>query len=142
MQRFQDLWNAGLDREYTESEMKFLRIKIKLKGVIIKYGFYRKKSASGKQIAVIFDFAPQTARKSGAANNWDVLCEREITSEELDEFIVHYFPAQDRRFLVFYYRDIEHLLSDDQKLDAVTPPNFIDECRRRGYTINHYEMQN
>jgi hypothetical protein len=35
---------------------------------------------------------------------------------------------------VFYYKNIDKLIYDDKKLNAVTPNIFIDKCRIKGYS--------
>jgi hypothetical protein len=126
------LWNK-LD-DYTEDEIKFLKTYIKKQNYKVNYGFYNKESSSKKQIAVIFDLIPNQTRKTGVENNWNIISSRQITGKEIEEFITFYFRKSFKRFLVFYYKNIDKLIYDDNKLNAITPDNFINECRRKGYS--------
>lgn len=131
-QKHYDLWNKSED--YTDEEFKFLKSYIKKKNFKVRYGFYNKISSQKKQIAVIFDTNPFMTRRTGVENNWEIIHTRDITDKEIEEFINHYFRAQFKRFLVFYYNNVNKLVYDDKRLNAITPDKFIDECCKRGYT--------
>lgn len=72
-------------------------------------------------------------RRTGVENNWEYIETRDITDLEIEEYINFYFRPAFKRFLVFYYRDIERLILDDKKLKAVTPPLFVKICQDKGY---------
>lgn len=131
-QRYDQLWNKST--EYTSEELDFLKSYLTKKKFTVSYGFYNKVSLQKKQIAVVFDLEPMKMKKSGVENNWEIIYKRQITSKEVDEFIKQYFRSSFKRFLVFYYHNIDRLIYDDKRLDAETPEKFIDECRRRGYS--------
>lgn len=127
-----NLWNKT--EAYTVDEIKFLKSQIKKKNYVVKYGFYNKESAMKKQIAVVFDLMPNLGRRTGVENNWEIISTRKITDKEIEEYIIHYFKNAYKRFLVFYYKNVDRLIYDDKKLGAVTPDNFIDKCRKKGYS--------
>jgi len=131
-QKYTDLWNKS--DEYTDLEIKFLRSYIKKKNYKVSYGFYKKVSSKKMQIAVVFDLIPTQMRKTGVENNWEIIVDRNITDIEIDEFINYYFRNSFKRFLVFYYKNVDKLINDDQKLQAKTPESFIDLCRTKGYS--------
>lgn len=130
-ERYYELWNKI--EEYTVDEFKFLKSYIKSKNYKVNYAFYNKVSAKKKQIAVVFDSTP-SMRRSGVENNWEVICSRNITDKEIEEFINHYFRKSFKRFLVFYYNNVDRLIHDDTKLQAITPDVFIEKCRKKGYS--------
>ena len=132
--RHQKLWNKNPNIDFTKEEMTFLKKHIKSKKIKVKYGFYNKVSNKGKQIAVVFDLISNMTRRVGSENNWTILFERDISDKEITEFIIQYFRNSTKRFLVFYYSDLERLIIDDQKLEVETPYGFIKECEKKGYT--------
>lgn len=127
-----ELWNKI--EQYSDDEFRFLKKYIKKKNYMIKYGFYNKESSIKKQIAVILDLEPNKNRKTGAENNWEIISSRSMTDKEIEEFIIHYFRNSYKRFLVFYYKNVDKLIYDDDKLNAETPIQFINQCRDRGYS--------
>jgi len=131
-EKYYFLWNKKTD--YTVEEIEFLKLFIKKKKYTVSYGFYNKVSSQKKQIAVVFDLEPMKIKKGGVENNWEIIHKRPITAKEIEEFINQYFQASFKRFLVFYYNNVDRLIYDDKRLDAETPEKFIDECRRRGYS--------
>ncbi len=127
-----NLWNKQED--YTEKEFSFLKSYIKKQNYKVNYGFYNKESSKKMQIAVIFDLIPNQMRRTGVENNWEIIESRNITDKEIEEFINLYFRSSFKRFLVFYYKNIDRLIYDDARLEAITPTKFIDECRKKGYS--------
>lgn len=126
------LWNK--EEEYSEEEFKFLKNYIRKQNFKVSYGFYNKISSKKKQIALIFDIIPSQMRRTGVENNWEIISTRQITEKEIEEYIIHYFRDSFKRFLVFYYNNVDRLIHDDNRLDAITPDNFIDQCRKKGYS--------
>lgn len=120
---------------FTKEEIKFLKSKIKKSSYRIKYGFYRKESKSGCQLAFIIDSSPFATRRSGVENNWEIFCEREISDLEYHEEIENY-GCNVKRFKVFYYKDIGYLIHEDLKYKVNTPEPFINECIKRGFNGN------
>lgn len=131
-QKYYDLWNKS--DEYTDDEFKFLKSYIKNKNFKVRYGFYNKVSSQKKQIAVILDTNPNQIRRTGVENNWEVIHTRDITDKEIEQYINFHFRNSFKRFLVFYYNNVNKLVYDDKRLNAITPDKFIDECSKRGYT--------
>lgn len=134
------LWHKDPNEDFTDAEIIFLRKHLLKKKFNVKYGFYNRESSKGKYIALIFDLAPYIGRKSGAENNWTIISERNMTIKELDEFIIFHYRKSFKRFLVFYYKDLERLLIDDSKLEAKTPYEFIKECENKGY-VGKYQTR-
>lgn len=134
VERFHNLWNKDLNEDWSPEEFLFLKKQIRKKNYKVTYGFYNKKSAKNKQIALIIDLMPHMNRRTGAENNWEYIVSREITDLEIEEFINYYFRSSSQRFWVFYYKNIERLIEDDQVLKAITPNTFIKMCQERGYS--------
>jgi hypothetical protein len=131
--RYYDLWEKDINIDFDPEEFSFLKKQIKNKKFTVTYGFYNKESSQKKQIALIINTDPFMTRRTGVENNWEYIQSREMTDLEIEEYINYYFRPAFKRFLVFYYRDIERLIIDDQKLKAVTPPVFIKMCQDKGY---------
>jgi hypothetical protein len=131
-QKYYQLWNKA--DEYSSDELKFLKSYIKNQNFKVSYGFYNKVSSKKMQIAVIFDLIPSQMRRTGVENNWEFICSRKITDKEIEEFINHYFRKSFKRFLVFYYNNVDKLIHDDKRLEAITPDDFIEQCRKKGYS--------
>lgn len=129
--RVQELWNKS--EEYSDDEVTFLKNYIESKSFKVSYGFYNKVSSKKMQIAVIFDLIPSQMRRTGVENNWEIIYTRKITDKEIQEYITHYFRNTFKRFLVFYYSNVDKLIHDDKVLGATTPEKFIELCREKGY---------
>lgn len=129
--KYYQLWEK--QEPFTDEEFSYLKKAIKAKNFLVKYGFYNKESAMKKQIAVVIDTTPY-ARRCAAENNWEIVEQRPLSDREIEEFINQYFKALYKRFVVFYYKNVDRLIFDDTKLEAVTPVRFIDECRKRNYS--------
>lgn len=121
---------------FTKEEIAFLKTKIKKSNFLIKYAFYKKESKVKAQIALIIDQMPFCPRRSAVENNWEVICERPISNIEYHEEIENY-GCNNRRFITYYYRDIDALIIEDLKYHIETPDVFIKECLKRGYNGNH-----
>jgi hypothetical protein len=118
-QKYMMLWDKK--EEFSLEEIKFLKSYIKRQNFKVSYAFYNKESSKKMQIALIIDLIPNQLRRTGVENNWEVITTRSITDKEIEEFINHYFRNSYKRFLVFYYKNIDRLIYDDKRLDAVTP---------------------
>lgn len=130
-----DLWNKPMGLDFTEDEIEFLMGFLGQKGYRVKYGFYNKISAKGKYLTVLYDSMPNMNRRTGVENNWEFISERAITDAELREYIIFYYRASFKRFLVFYYADIDAVIATDIKLGAITPKDFVKSAERR-YRVN------
>lgn len=133
VKREYDLWNKDINLDFEPEEFIFLKKRIKNKKFTVTYGFYNKVSGQKKQIALIVNTDPFMTRRTGVENNWEYIKTRAMTDLEIEEYINFYFRPSFKRFLVFYYRDIERLIIDDNKLKAVTPSVFIKMCEDKGY---------
>ena len=132
LDKYHNLWNKTED--YTDEEFNFLKKQIKSKKFTVTYGFYNKESSMKKQIAVIIDQMPFMNRRSGVENYWEYIVTRDMTTLEIEEYINFYFRKSYKRFIVYYYNNVDKLMYDDKKLNAVTPDTFIEQCRGKGYS--------
>lgn len=125
--------------KFNDKELKAIRSELKKRRdwYVVKYGFYKKNSKKGAQIAFIIDSYKNSPRKSGVENQWEIFCERELTNIEFEE-IVQNFGTNKRRFQVWYYKTIKALIDDDKKYNIDTPKDFVKECIKRGFNA---EMQ-
>lgn len=126
------LWDK--ESPLKNSEFEWLRRYIKNQNFIVKYGFYNK--TSERPICLIYDLIPKQMRRTGVENNWTILAERKMSNAEIIEFINFYFKISYKRFLVFYYSNINKLIIDDEKLNIKTPTSFIEECEKKGLRKN------
>lgn len=126
------LWNKKED--FSFDEFVFLKKYIKNKNFKVSYGFYNKISSKKTQIAIIFDLMPSQMRRTGVENNWEIISIRKMTDKEIEEFINFYFRNSFKRFLVFYYSNVDKLIYDDKRLGTATPESFIEQCRKKGYS--------
>ena len=133
-QKSYELWKKPIDEDFTKEEISFLKKYIKNQNYKVRYGFYNKVSSLRKQISLVFDLIPFPPRKSGVENNWQIISEREISDLEIMEFILFYFRDCNKRFLVFYYKNIEKLILDDERLGIETPFSFVNLCYEKGYS--------
>ena len=131
--RLAELYAKPSSYKFNDEELKFIKRFEKKSDFLIKYGFYRKISNNGCQIAFIIDQAPNSPRRSGVENNWDIFCSRPISTIEYDEMIQNY-GMNKKRFLVFYYDNIDYLIYEDLKYNVKTPEDFVKECFNRKYT--------
>lgn len=104
------------------------------------YAFYKKQSKFGAQIAFMVDQQPFSPRRSAAMNNFDVVCKRSLTKDEIEEVKAN-AEVWNRRFRVWYYKDIDYLIFEDRKYGVETPNNFIKECKKRGFIKKQLEIE-
>lgn len=140
LKKYYDLWQKDINIDFEPDEFNFLKKQIKRKKFTVTYGFYNKESAQKKQIALIINTDPFMTRRTGVENNWEYIHSRDMTDLEIEEYVNFYFRPSFKRFWVFYYRDIERLIIDDQKLKAVTPLIFIKMCQDKGY-VGKYQTR-
>lgn len=135
MKDVMDLYAMPSTYQFTEQEVILIKKhqpKYKFK---IKYAFYNKRSSNGRYIAFIIDTMANSTRKSGVENYWEYICERELSNIEYSEMIEN-FGTQRRRFVVWYYDCIEKLQEDDKLYNIITPLNFVNACKQKGYSKN------
>lgn len=130
-----ELYSMPASRKFNPIELIVIREELQRERheYVAKYGFYKKKSSRNAYIVFIIDLAAHSPRKSGVENNWEIICKRPICDIEFEEFVENY-GCDTRRFKVWHYRDIEHLIEEDWKYELQTPEVFINECKKRGYT--------
>lgn len=119
---------------YTEEEVAFVKSKHSKSNFKVKYAFYNKESSKGLYLALILDRIPYATRRSGLENNWEVISERNITNIEFDEQMRNY-GCSNRRFTVWYYRDIEAMVDEEKKCYNVdVPEEYVKQAKERGYS--------
>lgn len=129
-----DLFNKPRHLQFTKEEKKIIREHLKKESYVVKYALYNKHSKKGSNIAFIIDSKNNARRRSAAENNWNYISERELTDIEFEEIISNY-GCNNRRFIVWYYKNIENLILDDLKYNIETPIEFVKSCRNKGYTL-------
>lgn len=126
-----DLYSKPKSEQFTEEEKAYIRSKESKNSFECIYAFYNKKSSKGCYIAFIIDSMPNT-RRSLVMNNWNIICKRKISDLEYEEQIEN-FGCNHRRFAVYYYREIEHLIEEDKLYGVSTPEEFVTQCKKKGY---------
>ncbi|SFS30523.1 hypothetical protein [Lutibacter maritimus] len=129
-----ELWSKPTTYKFSSDEIAFIKKHTSKNSYKVKYALYNKHSSQGKYIAFIIDSNPNATRKSGMENFWTYIAEREITIIEYDELIAN-FGCNNRRFQVWYYKSIDHLILDDLKYSVKTPERFVKVCKEKGYTL-------
>jgi hypothetical protein len=128
------LWDS--QENLTEEQIQLVFKELKSKKIKVKYCFYQKESAQNKQLAVVYDLIPNQSRRTGVENNWEVISTRLISDSELLDYVKNYFQSSHKRFLVFYYENIDKIIYLDKKFNVNTPESFVDESLKRGYKGN------
>jgi hypothetical protein len=128
------LWDN--QENLTEEQIQLVFKELKSKKIKVKYCFYQKESTQNKQLAVVYDLIPNQSRRTGVENNWEVISTRLISDSELIDYVKNYFQSSYKRFLVFYYENIDKIIYLDKKFNVNTPESFIDESLKRGYKGN------
>ncbi len=119
--------------KYTDEEFNFLKSKIPKSRFSAKCCLYKKKSKKGYYIAFMIDLMPNHIRRSGVENVWEVISTRKLSDIEYEEQI-HNYGCNIRRYVAWYYFNIEYLIMEDLKYGVATPAEFIRECKKRGYS--------
>lgn len=127
------LWSKPISYKFTEREIAFIKKHNPKHQYKVKYAFYNKKSSKGLYLAFIIDSAAHSPRRSGIENYWTYIAERPLTNIEYQEMIEN-FGSNNRRFLVFYYRDIEYLMLEDKKYNVETPEEYVKLAKAKGYS--------
>lgn len=128
----ENLSQKSRDYKFSEQELTLIRGHIPKSKFKCLYAFYKKKSSKNAYIGFLLDRMPYMWRKSGVFSHWDVFCSRDISDLEHEEEL-HNFGCNNRRFTLWLYRDIEALVTEDAKYGVVTPADFVNECKRKGY---------
>lgn len=129
-----NLYSMPASYKFSKEELQIIREHLtkKRERYFVKYGFY-KNTLKNLPIVVIIDQDNNAPRKSGVEVKWEMIAKRPISDLEFEELIEN-FGTQKRRFICWYYKDIEGLIDDDLKYKIETPEKFIQECLFRKYT--------
>lgn len=127
-----DLYAKPASYKFNEEEIALIKKHDNIKNYLVYYAFYRKTSNKNCYIEFIIDCIPNHRRRSGVMNNWEIHTKRALNRIEYKEMIENFGTAH-KRFIVWNYETIEHLIEEDAKYGIVTPQVFIDECKKRGY---------
>lgn len=121
-------------RQFTEDETNFLKKKYPKKEFRIKYIIWKQKRTNGMYLAVFEDRNPHRIRKSAVDHSVEVIASRLPCDKEYEEIIAN-FGCSSRIITAYNYRDIEGVIWEDkEKYGVDTPQEYINECRKRGYT--------
>ena len=129
------LMEIAKKKKLTKKDIAFLKTCFKKNHWKVKYAFYNKNSPKNRYVAFIIDSLPNSPRRSGVENNWEIICERELTNFEYEEQIQNW-GCNNRRFNVYYYDCIERLQRDDKKYHFETPEKYVKEAKKRGYSMD------
>lgn len=119
-------------RRFTPDEIKFLKSKLPKKKWLVKYCIWKQKRINGLYILFIIDHFPNKIRKTAMDNSIEVISTRMLSDYEYNEVIENY-GCNKRVYQCFDYATIESLIHEDKKCQAITPTEFINECRKRGF---------
>lgn len=121
-------------RCFTEEETAFLKKKFPKKKFRIKYIIWKQHRKNGLYLAVFEDCNPFRIRKSAVDHSVEVIASRLPCDKEYEELIGN-LGCNSRIISAFNYRTIEDVIYEDKKEYGVdTPQEYINECRKRGYT--------
>lgn len=130
-----DLYDKPISYKFSEVELKAIKKHQPKSDFKIRYSIYKRPSSKNMYITFIIDQMCKQSRKSGAENQWETICTRDINNTEYNEMISN-FGTHHQRFIVWYYKDIETLIADDLKYKIDTPKEFIELCISKGYVSN------
>jgi hypothetical protein len=128
-----DLFKRPYTDRFLDDEINLIKNhypKSRFKGL---YCLYRKDSRKGVYIAFMIDQSPEAWRSSAIFNHWEIVAERPLSKDEYEE-IIQNFGCNNKRFIVYQYRDIEYLIKEDNLYGIATPNHFVSECKKRGYS--------
>lgn len=134
-----DLYSKPASYKFSDRELKFIKRHEPKHKFLIRYCFYRGKSKDNLYIGFVIDMIPNGPMNKGYSNKLECFCTRKISDIEYQEAIEN-FGTWNRRFRIWWYRDIEQLQLEDQKYNIETPEEFVNECIKRGYYGN-YQMK-
>ena len=121
-------------RQFTEDETKFLKKKFPKKKFRINYVIWKQERKNGLYLAVFEDRNPGRIRKSAVDRSVEVIASRLPCDKEYDELIGN-IGCSSRIISAYYYENIEQVIEEDKRAYNIdTPQEYINECRKRGYT--------
>lgn len=136
IKKIDELYSKPSGYRFTGPEIEIIKSYLSKSSCIrCRYAFYRRKSSGDCYIAFIIDQDFNAIRRSGVESYWEYICDRPISDIELTE-LAENFGCHNRRFITYYYRDIDCLIHEDLKYDVTTPSLFVDESIERGYVKN------
>jgi hypothetical protein len=140
MKSKKDNWNRVLElasirgRQLTDEEKQFLRTNYPRKAFRIKYVIWNQKRTNGLYLSVFEERLTKRIRKTEVDNSVEVIASRIPSEIEYDEIISN-FGCCSRLITAYHYETIEDvILEDKREYNINTPKEFIDECKKRGYT--------
>lgn len=128
-----DLYCKASNEKFNNEEIEFIKKNVPKNSFSTKYALYKKKSYKNAYIAFIIDREPNARRRSGVENHYEFICSRPLSEMEYEDEINNY-GTNNRRFTMWYYSGIEALIDSDKQMGAETPKEFIERCKREGYT--------
>jgi hypothetical protein len=121
-------------RLFTDEETAFLKKKYPKKAFRINYIIWKQKRHNGLYLAVFEDRNPGRIRKSAVDRSVEVIASRLPCDKEYEEIIAN-FGCSSRIITAYDYENIEQVVEEDKRAYNIdTPQEYINECRRRGYT--------
>lgn len=121
-------------RPFTQEEMDFLKTKFPKKKFRINYIIWKQERKNGLYLAVFEDRNPGRIRKSAVDRSVEVIASRLPCDREYDELIGN-LGCSSRIISAYNYKTIEDvILEDKREYNVDTPQEYINECRKRGYT--------
>lgn len=88
------------------------------------YAIYKKQSKDKCQIAFLIDQIPNSWRRSAVLNNYNIIYKRPLSKIEIEECEANK-EFNNKRFIVWYYKDLEYLIKEDLKYGIKTPKEAI-----------------
>jgi hypothetical protein len=126
-----DLYDVH-DRTFTEEEINFLKKMIPKKYYTVKYCIWKQVRKNNLYIAFVIDYFPDRVRACAADQALEVFATRKLSDKEYQEEIEN-FGCNHRVMKIYNYNDVDWLLEEDSGYGVTTPPEFVNECRKRGY---------
>jgi len=132
-----ELYNKPSGYKFNDSEVETIvnHLKKNKHNYRGRYAFYRSNSVNNFKLVFIIDQCFNSMRRSGVENHWEFVCDRPLTNLELTE-LAQNFGCHNKRFIVYYYKDIDFMIEEDLKYNVETPTSFVNESISRGYKIN------
>lgn len=125
--------NQPKDKLFDDEQVKILKSWHPKSKYLIKYATWKQERKNDMYILFIVDQMPNRVRKSAVDHSIKVVCTRELTDDEHTECVQN-IDCWNRVMRTWSYKTIEQLIEDDQNIGIETPQEFIDHCRKHGWT--------